>query len=234
VPRDKAVRKFDEAAPIYPGYVFTVPEEKDLIIRVASESIRVPITVVSPTEGASNTQMLKEPSQLEYVVDEGFKMSDYVVRCYYPDGSFKDYSGKDIVITANGVRMYDGYKFTSAGEKKLVISFGDFRRQYTLYVKPKTEVVKTPKNWWYRVGEGFRMSEFTIRCNYEGGIFKDFSGGELSITANGVKMYEGYKFQQPGNKKLTVKYGSFAKEYILKVVDASSPIIGNGKRASHI
>ena len=59
VPRDKAVRKFDEAAPIYPGYVFTVPEEKDLIIRVASESIRVPITVVSPTEGASNTQMLK-------------------------------------------------------------------------------------------------------------------------------------------------------------------------------
>lgn len=225
VPRNKAVRKFDEATPIYPGYVFTVPEEKDLIIRVASESIRVPITVVSPTEGASNTQMLKEPSQLEYVVDEGFKMSDYVVRCYYPDGSFKDYSGNDIVITANGVRMYDGYKFTSAGEKKLVISFGDFRRQYTLYVKAKTEVVKTPKNWWYRVGEGFRMSEFTIRCNYEGGTFKDFSGEELSITANGVKMYEGYKFQQPGNKKLTVKYGSFAKEYTLKVVDANSPII---------
>ncbi|GEM_PF-2368257 len=225
VPRNKAVRKFDEATPIYPGYVFTIPEEKDVIIRVASQSIRVPITVISATEGASNTQMLKEPSQLEYIVGEGFKMSDYVVRCYYPDGSVKDYSDNNIVVTANGVRMYDGYKFTNAGEKKLVIKFGDFRQQYTLYVKAKTEVVKIPKNLWYRVGEGFRMSEFTIRCNYEGGTFKDFSGKELSITANGVKMYEGYKFQTPGNKKLVVKYGSFSKEYTLKVVDSNSPII---------
>jgi uncharacterized protein YkwD len=229
VPRGKTFRKFEETTPIPLGYIFTEPGKKDLIIRVASHSIRVPITVVSATKGASKVQMKKEPSQLTYVVGEGFKMSDYVVRCKYPDGSYKDYSDKNIIVSANGVRLYDGYKFTAAGEKNLVVSFGDFKQQYALNVKAKTEVVNTPKSWWYKVGEGFRMSEFTIRCNYEGGSFKDFSGEELSITANGVKMYEGYKFKQPGDKKLIVKYGSFAKEYTLKVVDANSPMIEMAK-----
>ena len=44
----------------------------------------------------------------------------------------------DIVVTANGVRMYDGYKFANAGEKKLTITFGDFRQQYARFTsKPK-------------------------------------------------------------------------------------------------
>ena len=117
------------------GYRFVEAGEKDLIIRVTNKEMRIPFTVTPFfTKEVSKVEMIKEPADYDYKVGEGFRTGDYAVRCFYADGSTEDISGAGLSITANGVSMYDGYKFVSAGKKNLVIRIGDFSAKYTLTV----------------------------------------------------------------------------------------------------
>ncbi len=117
------------------GYRFTEVGEKDLIIRVANKEMRIPFTVTPfSTKAISKMEMLKEPTNYSYKVGEGFRTSDYAVRCFYADGTTEDFNGDVLNFTANGVQLYEGYKFVAAGKKNLVISAGDYSIQYTLNV----------------------------------------------------------------------------------------------------
>ena len=125
-------------------------------------------------------------------------MDEFTIRCNYEGGTFKDFSGEELSITANGVKMYEGYKFQTPGNKKIVVKYGNFSKEYTLKVvdakSPIIEIAKEPLTFNYRVGEGFRMNDYAVICKYSDGTSKVFNGSDLSITANGVKMYEGYAF----------------------------------------
>jgi hypothetical protein len=84
-------------------------------------------------------------------------------------------------------------------------------------------MAKEPLTFNYRVGEGFRMSDYAVICRYSDGSSKEIKGEELSITANGVKMYDGYSFKQAGTKKL-VENGDFSSD-TLNVKNAVKPRI---------
>ncbi|MEG2380263.1 MAG: stalk domain-containing protein, partial [Oscillospiraceae bacterium] len=172
----------------------------------------------------AKTEVVKTPKVWCYRVGEGFRMSEFTVRCNYEGGNYKDFSGGELSITANGNKMYEGYKFQQAGNKNLVVKYGDYSKKYTLTVvdanSPIMEMIKEPLTFNYRVGEGFRMSDYVVRCNYPDGTTKDFTGSDLTITANGVTLSEGYEFKQAGSKKLIVKYGDFKQQYTLKVKNA--------------
>lgn len=131
----RGMENYKYGNPIKDGYRFTEAGEKDLIVRVVNKEMRIPFTVTpSFTKVVSKAEMIKEPASLDYKVGEGFRTGDYAVRCFYTDGSTEDFGGDALSITANGVSMYDGYKFVSAGKKNLVVSIGDFSTNYTLKV----------------------------------------------------------------------------------------------------
>ena len=117
------------------GYRFVEPGEKDLIVRVLNKEMRIPFTVTPfSTKDIAKMEMIKEPTNFTYKVGEAFRAKDYAVRCYYSDGKTEDFNGDALNITANGVQLYEGYKFVSADKKNVVISLGDFSIQYTLTV----------------------------------------------------------------------------------------------------
>jgi len=131
--RDMANYKAGKA--IKSGYRFSEVGEKDLIIRVANKEMRIPFTVTPFSKKIiSRVELIKEPASINYKVGDGFRVSDFAARCFYEDGSTEDISGNVLSITANGVQLYEGYKFVVAGKKNIVISVGDFSTQFTITV----------------------------------------------------------------------------------------------------
>lgn len=132
----RGMASYKNGKAIKAGYRFVEAGEKDLIVRVANKVMRIPFKVTPFfAKEVSKVEMTKEPTTFDYKVGEGFRTADYAVRCFYTDGTTEDFGGEHLSITANGVSMYNGYKFVSAGKKNLVVSIGDFSTKYTLTVK---------------------------------------------------------------------------------------------------
>ncbi len=218
----RGMKNYKSGKAIKSGYLFTEVGEKDLIVRVANKEMRIPFTVTQfTTKEITKAEMIKEPGNFNYKVGEAFRAGDYAVRCYYADGSTEDFTGNALNITANGVQLYDGYKFVADGKKNLVIRIGDFSTNYTLTVSKKeitkAEMIKEPANFDYKVGEAFRANDFTVRCYYADGSTEDLNGDALTITANGVKLYEGYKFVSAGKKNLLISVEDYSINYTVNV-----------------
>lgn len=101
----------------------------------------------------------------------------------------------------NGVQIKDGYKFQEVGQKNMVVKRGDKEAGYEFQVIPvlngnlkECSILSDPASLDYKVGEGFRTGDYAVCCFYTDGSTEDFGGDALSITANGVSMYDGYKF----------------------------------------
>lgn len=105
------------------------------MIRLGNSDIEQTLTV-TPTFNKSvlRYELISRPEQSIYEVGESFHTCEYTVRCYFQDGTVKDYSGDQLDITANGVQMYENYAFTTPGEKKVVIALGDFKERSTIAV----------------------------------------------------------------------------------------------------
>ena len=111
------------------GYKFKDAGNNDFVIRLGRHSIKQPLTVVPAFDKAvSRYELIHEPDQTRYKVGEAFHTCKYTVRCYFEDNTTEDYSGDQLAITANGVQIYENYVFVSPGEKKVVVSLGDFRK----------------------------------------------------------------------------------------------------------
>lgn len=89
------------------------------MIRLGNRDIEQTLTV-TPTFNKSvlRYELISRPEQSIYEVGESFHTCEYTVRCYFQDGTVKDYSGDQLDITANGVQMYENYAFTTPGEKR--------------------------------------------------------------------------------------------------------------------
>ena len=126
---------YANGAKLSKGYKFKEAGNKNFVIRLGNYSIKQPLTVVPTFDKAvSRYELINEPDQTKYKVGEGFHACKYTVRCYFEDNTTEDFSGDQLAITANGVQMYENYVFVSPGDKKIVISLGDFRKTSTLTV----------------------------------------------------------------------------------------------------
>ena len=118
------------------GYKFKEAGNKNFVIRLGNYSIKQPLTVVPTFNKAVNHyELISEPDQTRYKVGAGFHTCKYTVRSYFADNIIEHYSGDQQDITANSVQMHENYIFVSPGEKKIVISLGDFRKTSTLTVE---------------------------------------------------------------------------------------------------
>ena len=118
------------------GYKFKDAGDKDFVIRLGRYSMKQPLTVVPAFDKAvSRYELIHEPDQTGFKVGDAFHTCKYTVRCYFEDNTTEDFSGDQLAITANGVQMYENYIFVSPGEKKIVVSLGDFRKTTTITVE---------------------------------------------------------------------------------------------------
>lgn len=121
--------------PIKTGYKFTHPGEKDLVVKLNDYEVKYRMEVTPTfTKKVSRCEVISEPSAQSYTVGSPFHICEFTVRCYYADGSTEDFDGNRLNVTANGNTMYDGYRFTQSGNKKVLVRLGDFTQEYSLTV----------------------------------------------------------------------------------------------------
>lgn len=148
-------------------------------------------------------------------------------RCYHTDGTSSLIPHNKLTISANGNTIKDGYTFKQAGQKKMVISYSDWKVDYLLDVVNNAtlkkvdycELLKEPTTLDYKVGEGFRASEVAIRCHYADGSTEDFDHRNIEFYASGgtVQLQNGYKFKEPGTKTVKIKFMDYEGSFKINV-----------------
>lgn len=217
------------------GYKFKEVGQKNMVVKRGNKEAGYEFQVIPVLNGRlKECSVVVNPVKTAYRQSvEGFDPKDIVVRCVFTDGTTQDlgYQNLEFYAGSRGVENHkwgkaikEGYRFVEAGEKDLIVRVVNQEMRIPFTVTPfftkevsKVEMIKEPDNFSYKVGEGFRTGDYTVRCYYADGSTEDLNGDALSITANGVSMYEGYKFVSAGNKKLVLGIGDFTTEYTLTV-----------------
>lgn len=221
--------------PITNGYKFTEVGQKVITVKGGKWVATYELQVVPVLKGTlKECSILTQPAKKSYRQGvDGFDPKDIVVRCVFTNGSTQDLGYQDLEFYAgkrgmanykSGKAIKAGYLFTEVGEKDLIVRVSNKEMRIPFTVTPfttkeitKAIMIKEPKNFSYKVGEAFRTSDYAVRCYYADGTTKDFSGDALNITANGVQLYNGYKFVSPGKKNLVIRIGDFSTQYMLTV-----------------
>ena len=213
--------------PISNSYKFTMEGTKKVEVSYEDYVYTYNITVKpNPAKVIKNVELLKEAKTLIYKVGDGFKANEIVLRCYFKDGTFSDFNHTNILFTAGdgAVTLTNGYKFKQEGEKTVKIRFADYTTSFKIKVVAATsksvekmEYLTEAKTLTYKVGEGFKANEISIRCYYKDGTYEDLSHDKLTITANGVSIWQGYPFKQAGKKTIVVKVGEFTDTFYITV-----------------
>ena len=217
------------------GYKFQEVGQKNMVVKRGDKEAGYEFQVIPVLNGSlKECSILSGPAKTTYRQSaEGFDPKDIVVRCVFTNGTTQDLTYKDLEFYAGsrgmenykcGTAIKDGYRFAKAGEKDLIVRVVNKEMRIPFTVAPffakevsKVEMIKEPVSFDYKVGEGFRTGDYAARCFYADGSTEDISGDSLSITANGVSMYDGYKFVSAGKKNLVVSIGDFSTKYTLKV-----------------
>lgn len=131
----RGMENYKWGTPIKAHYRFREAGEKDLIVRVLNKEMRIPFTVTHfSTKVVDKALLTTEPAD-SYKVGEAFRADEYTLRCFYADGTTEDFPGTRLDITANGTRIYDGYRFKEASTKDVLIRLGDYSVKATLTVR---------------------------------------------------------------------------------------------------
>lgn len=209
------------------GYQFKTPGRKIITVKYQGKQGQYDLQVIPANLSADikECHMLKSPAELSYrQTFDLFDPSAFAVRCVKSNGAYVDFGAADLEFYANGVKLANGYKFKEAGTKNFVIRLGSHRIQQTLTVVPafekavsRYELIHEPEQTRFKEGEAFHTCKYTVRSYFEDNTTADFSGDQLAITANGVQIYENYKFVSPGEKKIVVTLGDFRKTSTITV-----------------
>ncbi|MDD3253336.1 MAG: hypothetical protein PHV18_12345 [Lachnospiraceae bacterium] len=217
------------------GYRFQEVGQKYMVVKRGDKEAGYEFQVIPALNGRlKDCSILKAPAKTTYRQSaDAFDPRDMVVRCVFTDGTTQDLTYKDLEFYAgtrnmgdykSGHAIREGYRFTEAGEKDLIVRVvnKEMRIPFTVtsfFTKEvsRVEMIKEPASFDYRVGEGFRTDDYAVRCFYSDGSTEDFTGNTLNITANSVTMYDGYKFVSSGKKNLVIRIGDFSAKYVLTV-----------------
>ncbi len=224
----KQLKYWANGVPISAGYRFKQPGKKNITVKYKDKQANYEIQVF-PADFRSNVRdCYVSAGNLNRTYRQNldkFNPSDIVVHCVFTDGSSRNFRSSDLEFFANGNRITKGYRFKEAGQKKFIIRLGNRDMEHTLTVTPtfqkavmRYELISWPEQTIYEVGEGFHTCEYTVRCYFQDGTVKDYSGDQLDITANGTQMYENYAFITPGEKKMVVSLGDFKERSTIAVV----------------
>lgn len=224
----KQLRYWANGVPISDGYRFKEPGKKNITVKYKDKQANYEIQVF-PADFKSNIRECYVSSgNLNRTYRQNldkFNPADIVVHCVFTDGTSRNFRSSDLEFFANGNRITKGYRFKEAGQKKFVIRLGNRDIEQTLTVTPtfnksvlRYELISRPEQSIYEVGESFHTCEYTVRCYFQDGTVKDYSGDQLDITANGVQMYENYAFTTPGEKKVVIALGDFKERSTIAVV----------------
>lgn len=221
--------------PIQDGYKFQEVGQKKMLVKRYDKQASYELQVVPKLNGKlQSCAVITPPSKISYRQSaEPFNPKDIVVRCTFTNGTTQDLGYQDLEFYAGargmdnykyGNAIKDGYRFTEAGEKDLIIRVVNQEMRIPFTVTPfaakevsRVEVTQAPEALNYSVGEGFRANEYTARYFYTDGTVEDFPGSLLNITANGTAISEGYRFQVAGEKKVVVRIGDFKTDFIMDV-----------------
>lgn len=221
--------------PIQDGYQFQEVGQKKILVKRYDKQASYELQVVPKLNGKlKSCSVITPPAKTTYRQSvEAFNPKDIVVKCTFTDGTTQNLGYQDLEFYGGprGLQNYkygnaikDGYRFAEAGEKDLIIRVVNQEMRIPFTVAPlagkamsRVEVTQKPEGQSYKVGEPFRVKDYTAKCVYADGTTETFQGDVLDITANGTRLYDGYRFQVAGEKKLVVRIGDFKTTYTMNV-----------------
>ena len=172
------------------------------------------VKVRAKTDSVASVALKKKPSKLTYEVGDTFDPSGMALTAAYTDN-----------MTAE---ITEGYtctptQLTTAGEQKIVVSFGGKTTGFYVTVKTvnlSSVTLKTkPTKQTYTVGETFDSKGMVLKANYDNGKSVEVTGGYTCTPT---------KLSTVGQQKIVVTYGGKSTGFYVtvnKVPEVSSVAI---------
>ena len=161
------------------------------------------VKVRAKTDSVASVSLKKKPSKLTYEVGDTFDPSGMALTAAYTDN-----------MTAE---ITEGYtcaptQLTTAGEQKIVVSFGGKTTGFYVTVKTvnlSSVTLKTkPTKQTYTVGETFDSKGMVLKANYDNGKSVEVTGGYTCTPT---------KLSTVGQQKIVVTYGGKSTGFYVTV-----------------
>ena len=167
-----------------------------------------------PPKTLTSIDMREMPAKIIYTVGEAFDPAEMKLQATYSDNTTAE-------ITSGFTYTPTG-KLTTAGQQKIVVSYGGKETSFYVTVNPASPevssvtIAKKPTKQTYTVGESFNTSGMKLKVTYTDGSTKEVTSG-FTYTPTG-------KLNTAGQQKIVVSYGGKTTGFYVAVNQAVSSV----------
>ncbi len=166
-------------------------------------SVKGYVKVRAKTDSVASVSLKKKPSKLTYEVGDTFDPSGMALTATYTDNTTAEIT-EDYTCTP--------MKLTTAGDQKILVSFGNKTTAFYVTVKTVNLVSVTlktkPARQTYTVGENFDSKGMVLKANYDNGKSVEVTSGFTCTPA---------KLSTVGQQKIVVSYGGKSTGFYVTV-----------------
>ena len=190
-----------------PTAKFVTVGQQKMVVTYGGKSTGFYVTVNAPSKTVKTVTIKKLPTKRTYTVGQKFEPTGMILKVTYNDGTVAELSG--------------GYTYTptgtlnTAGEQKIVVSYGGKATGFyvTVNAAPKTvktvTVKKLPAKRTYVAGETFNPAGMVLKITYSDSTTAEVSSGYTYTPTE--------KFVTVGQQKMVVSYGGKATGFYVTV-----------------
>ena len=184
-----------------PSTLATVGQQK-IIVNYQGKTTGFYVTV-NKAKTVAGVTIAKKPAKLTYTVGETFSSAGMKLKITYADNTTSEITG-GFTCTPSG-------KLNTAGQQKIVVSYGGKSTGFYVAVKSVTSVTiaKKPTKQTYSVGETFSSAGMKLNITYADNTTSEITSG-FTCTPSG-------KLNTAGQQKIVVSYGGKSTGFYVTV-----------------
>ena len=192
---------------------FTAAGQQKITVTYGGKSTTLTVTV---TKAVSTVAIKTKPTKQIYTVNETFNPAGMVLKVTYTDNTTAE--------VTSGYTYTPTGKLTTAGQQKIVVSYGGKSTGFYVTVNEagktvSSVVIKTkPTKQTYTVGESFNPAGMVLKITYTDNTTAEISSG-YTYTPTG-------KLTAEGQQKIVVSYGGKSTGFYVTVNPAGKTISG--------
>ena len=192
------------------GKLTTAGQQK-IVVSYGGKSTGFYVTVNEASKTVSSVTIAKKPTKQTYTVGESFNAAGMKLKVTYTDSTTAE-------ITSGFTYTPTG-KLTTAGQQKIVVSYGGKSTGFYVTVNKAVSsvtIAKKPTKQTYTVGESFNSAGMKLKVTYADNTTAEITSG-FTYTPTG-------KLTTAGQQKIVVSYGGKSTGFYVTVNKAVSSV----------
>ncbi len=185
------------------GKLTTMGQQK-IVVSYGGKSTGFYVTVNEASKTVSSVTIAKKPTKQTYTVGESFNCAGMKLKVTYTDNTTSE-------ITSGFTYTPTG-KLTTAGQQKIVVSYGGKSTGFYVTVNKAVSsvtIAKKPTKQTYTVGESFNAAGMKLKVTYTDNTTAEITSG-FTCTPSG-------KLTAAGQQKIVVSYGGKSTGFYVTV-----------------